>query len=81
MQCNAKTQLKCVPRAVVVVQGMGEPLSNYDVVVSAVQLMTDPRVFGLSRRHVTVSTVGVIPKIKQMASDLKVKLPSNVGVV
>ena len=52
---------------------MGEPLSNYDAVVSAVQLMTDPRVFGLSRRHVTVSTVGVIPKIKQMATDLKVR--------
>lgn len=51
---------------------MGEPLNNYEAVKLAVSMMTDPRVFGLSRRHVTVSTVGVIPRIKQMAQDLPV---------
>jgi hypothetical protein len=54
-------------------QGMGEPLSNYDAVCAAVQMMTDPRLFGLSRRHVTVSTVGVAPKIREMAKDLPVR--------
>jgi hypothetical protein len=52
---------------------MGEPLSNYEAVVGAVQMMTDPRLFGLSRRHVTVSTVGVVPRIREMAKDLPVR--------
>jgi adenine C2-methylase RlmN of 23S rRNA A2503 and tRNA A37 len=55
---------------------MGEPLSNYEAVRSAVQMMTDPRYFGLGRRHVTVSTVGVVPRILQMATDM----PVSVGV-
>lgn len=50
--------------------GMGEPLNNYDAVKAAVNLMTDSRAFGLCRRHITVSTVGVIPRIKQLAADL-----------
>jgi hypothetical protein len=53
-------------------QGMGEPLSNYEAVRSAVAMMTDPRLFGLSRRHVTVSTVGVVPRIRDMARDMPV---------
>lgn len=51
---------------------MGEPLSNYDAVKAAVSLMADPRVFGISRRHITVSTVGIIPRIRQMAADMQV---------
>jgi adenine C2-methylase RlmN of 23S rRNA A2503 and tRNA A37 len=53
-------------------QGMGEPLSNYEAVRSAVSMMTDPRYFALGRRHVTVSTVGVVPRILQMAADMPV---------
>ena len=51
---------------------MGEPLANYEAVRAAVRLMTDSRVFGLSKRHVTISTVGVVPRIKQLATDLPV---------
>jgi adenine C2-methylase RlmN of 23S rRNA A2503 and tRNA A37 len=51
-------------------QGMGEPLSNYDAVRGAVAAMTHPERFGLGRAHVTVSTVGVIPRIRQLAADL-----------
>jgi hypothetical protein len=51
---------------------MGEPLSNYEAVRTAVSMMTDPRLFGLSRRHVTVSTVGVVPRIRDMARDMPV---------
>jgi hypothetical protein len=51
-------------------QGMGEPLNNYEAVKVAVSLMTDPRAFGLRRRKVTVSTVGVIPRMLQMVDDM-----------
>ncbi len=54
-------------------QGMGEPLNNYEAVRCAVSMMTDSHFFGLRRRHVTVSTVGVIPRIKQLAQDLPVR--------
>jgi adenine C2-methylase RlmN of 23S rRNA A2503 and tRNA A37 len=51
---------------------MGEPLSNYEAVKAAVGMMGEPRLFGIGARHITVSTVGVIPRIKQMAADLPV---------
>lgn len=47
---------------------MGEPLSNFDNVCSAVTFMTDPSYFSLSPKRVTVSTVGVIPGIRKMGS-------------
>ena len=49
---------------------MGEPLNNYAAVAAAVRLMTDPRAFALRRASVTVSTVGVIPRIASLAADL-----------
>eukprot|EP00775_Hariotina_reticulata_P013488 gene13488-13613_t len=63
--------LQVAPIRNVVFMGMGEPLSNYDAVRAAVSLMADPQVFGISRRHITVSTVGIIPRIKQMAADMQ----------
>jgi NAD(P)-dependent dehydrogenase (short-subunit alcohol dehydrogenase family) len=51
---------------------MGEPLNNYAAVKAAVHMMTDPALFALSRRHVTVSTVGVVPRILQMPDDMPV---------
>ncbi len=64
--------LICVCVCVCVSQGMGEPLANYEPVRAAVRTMTDSRLFALCRRHVTISTVGVIPRIKQLAQDLPV---------
>lgn len=49
---------------------MGEPLNNYDAVKAAVGMMTHPRAFGLRRKKVTVSTVGVVPRLLQMADDM-----------
>eukprot|EP00976_Prorocentrum_cordatum_P077999 1182918-Prorocentrum_minimum.AAC.1 len=46
---------------------MGEPLNNYNAVVGAVRAMIDPKRFGLSPAKVTISTVGVAPKIVQVA--------------
>ena len=47
----------------VVMMGMGEPLMNFDNVVSAMKIMQDDFCFGLSKRRITLSTAGVVPKI------------------
>ena len=47
----------------VVMMGMGEPLLNYDAVLSSMQLMLDDFAYGISKRRVTLSTSGVVPKI------------------
>lgn len=57
----------------VVFMGMGEPLANYDAVWGAVRRIHGD--LGLSARHITMSTVGVVPGIKRMATeDLPVSL-------
>jgi 23S rRNA (adenine2503-C2)-methyltransferase len=53
----------------VVFMGMGEPLDNYENVKKAVELMISPEGFGLSRRHVTISTSGLVDKIDKLTSD------------
>ena len=55
----------------VVFMGMGEPLANYGQVVKAVRRMTDPVPggLGISRRSVTVSTVGLVPAIGRLAAE------------
>ncbi|MCL2543161.1 MAG: 23S rRNA (adenine(2503)-C(2))-methyltransferase RlmN [Nocardioidaceae bacterium] len=55
----------------VVFMGMGEPLANYKAVLGAVRRLTDPAPagLGLSARHVTVSTVGLVPRIRQLADE------------
>ncbi|MGH3785297.1 MAG: 23S rRNA (adenine(2503)-C(2))-methyltransferase RlmN [Pseudonocardiaceae bacterium] len=53
----------------VVFMGMGEPLANYQRVVTAVRRITEPTPdgFGVSQRSVTVSTVGLVPAIRRLA--------------
>lgn len=58
----------------VVMMGMGEPLLNYQPVVSALKLMLDDHGYGLSRRRVTLSTSGVVPMIDRLAQDCPVAL-------
>ena len=55
----------------VVFMGMGEPLANYKAVVGAVRRLTAPAPegLGMSARHVTVSTVGLVPRIRQLAEE------------
>jgi 23S rRNA (adenine2503-C2)-methyltransferase len=55
----------------VVFMGMGEPLANYKAVIGAVRRLTDPSPAGLgmSARGVTVSTVGLVPRINQLAEE------------
>lgn len=53
----------------IVFMGMGEPLMNYAEVMQAVALLTHPEAMGLSPRRITVSTVGLAKRIKQLADD------------
>ncbi len=58
----------------IVMMGMGEPLLNFDNVVSAMRLMMDDYSFGLSMRRVTLSTAGMIPAIDQLRQQCPVSL-------
>jgi 23S rRNA (adenine2503-C2)-methyltransferase len=53
----------------VVFMGMGEPMSNYRGVTGAIARMLDPDGPNLGARHVTVSTIGVVPGILRLAAD------------
>jgi 23S rRNA (adenine2503-C2)-methyltransferase len=53
----------------IVFMGMGEPFANYDAVMSAVALLNDPHGFGLGHRHITISTVGLVPQIDRFADE------------
>lgn len=50
----------------VVMMGMGEPLLNFDNVVSAMDIMMDDFAYGLSKRRVTLSTSGVLPDLERL---------------
>jgi len=56
------------PRKVsnVVMMGMGEPLMNFDNVMSAISLMMEDNCYGLSKRRVTISTSGVVPAMDKL---------------
>ncbi|MDP2312627.1 MAG: 23S rRNA (adenine(2503)-C(2))-methyltransferase RlmN [Pseudomonadota bacterium] len=51
----------------VVLMGMGEPFHNYDAVLEAIRRLN--RELGIGARHITVSTVGLAPKIRQFAEE------------
>jgi 23S rRNA (adenine2503-C2)-methyltransferase len=52
----------------VVFMGMGEPLANERHVFASIAKLTDPAGFGMGARHITVSTVGIVPGILRLAS-------------
>jgi 23S rRNA (adenine2503-C2)-methyltransferase len=58
----------------VVMMGMGEPLANFDNVVSALKLFLDDNAYGLSRRRVTLSTSGLVPWIDRLRDECPVAL-------
>ena len=59
----------------VVFMGMGEPFANYDRTWAAVERLHDD--LGLSARHLTLSTVGIVPGIQRLATE---RLPVNLAV-
>lgn len=60
-----------------VLMGMGEPLHNYDAVMTALEIITDRRGINLGPKHVTISTVGVVPGILRLAEESR---PYNLAV-
>jgi 23S rRNA (adenine2503-C2)-methyltransferase len=53
----------------IVLMGMGEPLNNYDAVLSAFRILADEKGFGLAPRRVTLSTAGVVPGIERLGGE------------
>ncbi|MCY3837138.1 MAG: 23S rRNA (adenine(2503)-C(2))-methyltransferase RlmN [Gammaproteobacteria bacterium] len=58
----------------VVFMGMGEPLLNFEPVLDATDILMDDLAFGISKRRVTISTAGVVPRIRDLASHTDVSL-------
>jgi 23S rRNA (adenine2503-C2)-methyltransferase len=58
----------------VVMMGMGEPLANFESVVTAMRIMLDDNAYGLSRRRVTLSTSGLVPSIDRLRDECPVAL-------
>jgi 23S rRNA (adenine2503-C2)-methyltransferase len=53
----------------IVFMGMGEPLANYEAVVRAIRRFSDPMGLGISPRRITVSTSGLVPRIRRLAEE------------
>ncbi|MDP6050150.1 MAG: 23S rRNA (adenine(2503)-C(2))-methyltransferase RlmN [SAR202 cluster bacterium] len=53
----------------VVFMGMGEPLANYENMMESIWVLNDPKGIGIGARHITVSTVGLVPGIEKLAKE------------
>ena len=53
----------------VVLMGSGEPLDNYDNVIKFLKLINDEEALNIGQRHITLSTCGIVPKIKELADE------------
>jgi 23S rRNA (adenine2503-C2)-methyltransferase len=53
----------------IVLMGMGEPLHNYSNVLQALRILNSPAGFNLGARHMTVSTVGLVPAIRKLSQE------------
>jgi 23S rRNA (adenine2503-C2)-methyltransferase len=62
-----KTQL--APQTNIVLMGQGEPLLNFEPVMAAVRILLDPGGMGISPKHVTLSTSGIVPAIERLAQE------------
>ena len=57
------------PQTNIVLMGQGEPLLNFEPVMSAVRILLDPAGLGISPKHVTLSTSGIVPGIERLAQE------------
>jgi 23S rRNA (adenine2503-C2)-methyltransferase len=53
----------------IVLMGQGEPLLNYDAVMSALRILLDPNALAISPKHATLSTSGIVPGIERLARE------------
>jgi 23S rRNA (adenine2503-C2)-methyltransferase len=59
----------------VVFMGMGEPMLNYDAVMTAIQILSEPCGMAIAAKAITLSTVGIIPGIRRFTAEgLRVRL-------
>jgi 23S rRNA (adenine2503-C2)-methyltransferase len=73
--CRAQALLEPGERLTnVVFMGMGEPLLNAAAVTEAIRILVHPKAFALAPRRVTVSTVGVVPRIRELLGVAPVNL-------
>jgi 23S rRNA (adenine2503-C2)-methyltransferase len=61
----------------IVFMGMGEPLANYANVMEAIRILHDPDCFNIGARKITISTVGVPAKMRELAGE---ELPLNLAI-
>lgn len=59
----------------VVIMGIGEPLDNFDNIISFIKIINDPKGIQIGARHITLSTCGLVPKIYELA-----KLPIQINL-
>ncbi len=67
LQSTGETDGKAVRN--IVFMGMGEPLHNYDNVMTAVSILTDHKGLSMAPKHITLSTVGIVPGIRRLADE------------
>jgi 23S rRNA (adenine2503-C2)-methyltransferase len=65
----------------VVLMGMGEPLANFKETVRAIRIMTHPNGPQISWRHLTVSTAGLAPRIRDLGQEVRAKLAVSLNAV
>ena len=53
----------------IVFMGMGEPLANYEQTLKSVRLLSNPDGYGLSEKRITISTVGLAPRMREFARE------------
>jgi len=69
-------ELRATGRTVtnLVFMGMGEPLANFDNLIDALEILMDPHGLDFSSRRITVSTCGLIPRLRELGDRVKVNL-------
>jgi 23S rRNA (adenine2503-C2)-methyltransferase len=64
-----KHKAQLAPQTNIVLMGQGEPLLNFEPVMAAVGILLDPGGMGISPKHVTLSTSGIVPGIERLAQE------------
>jgi 23S rRNA (adenine2503-C2)-methyltransferase len=59
-------KMQLAPQTNIVLMGQGEPLLNFEAVMAAVRIILDPAGIGISPKHVTLSTSGIVPGIERL---------------
>lgn len=62
----------------VVVMGTGEPMDNFDNLLKFIELLTDENGLNISQRNVTVSTCGIVPRMRELADK---KTADHAGII